>query len=276
MISPGGHVLTAMSSVLDTDDVEVTLDDGRRLKAVIVGADPGIDVAVLKVEASALPYFDLDDAARLQTGAGVFALSNLFGVAVGNEPVSVQEGVVAADTRLTAGLGVFETPYHGPTYVLDAATNNPGAAGGALVDRRGRFVGMLGKELQNKLNSTWLNYALPAAELKKSVARILSGSFSAEPQTDRQKAATPIDLKRLGIVLVPDILQRTPPYVDAVRPGSAAEKAGLRADDLIVLVGDRLVQSCKAVADELSYMPAGSSLHITVIRGREMIELGIK
>ena len=94
-------------------------------------------------------------------GTRVMAFSNLFGVAVGDEPVSVQRGTISVITRLEARRGVFETPYRGPVYVLDVTTNNPGAAGGALVTRRGELIGMLGKELRNSLNNTWLNYAVP-------------------------------------------------------------------------------------------------------------------
>jgi serine protease Do len=269
-------VLTVFSSVLDADEINVTLADGRRLEATLVGADPGADVAVLKIEADELPFFDLDEKSKLTPGARVLALSNLFGVAVGNEPVSAQRGIVSAVTRLTAGLGSFESPYRGLTYVLDASTNNPGAAGGALLDREGRLAGMLGKELQNKLNRTWLNHAIPTAELKKPVERILSGRFAAEPQPERKKASRPISLAALGVTLVPDVLYRTPPYIDAVRPGSATAKAGLRADDIVVLVNDRLVQSCKQLEEELSYIPAGSVLNLTVIRGNELLEFGVK
>ncbi|MBN2292545.1 MAG: trypsin-like peptidase domain-containing protein [Pirellulales bacterium] len=276
LISPDGHVLTALSSALDTDEINITLDDGRLMSATLVGADPGLDVALLKIEGKDFPFFDLTKGSKLEPGSRVLALSNLFGVAVGNEPVSAQRGVVSVNTRLVAGRGVFETPYHGPTYVLDASTNNPGAAGGALLDREGRLAGMLGKELQNKLNRTWLNYAIPTAELKKSADSILSGRFTVESRPGRKKASKPITLEQLGIALVPNVLYRTPPYVDSVRNGSAAAKVGLRADDLIVLVGDRLVQSCRELEDELSYIPVGSVLYLTVMREHELVEIGVE
>ena len=65
-----------------------------------------------------------------EAGTRVLAFSNLFGVATGDEPASVQHGIVAVKTRLEPAAASFETPYHGPVYVLDAMTNNPGAAGG--------------------------------------------------------------------------------------------------------------------------------------------------
>ena len=101
---------------------------------------------MLKIPATGLPYFRLAEAVKVEEGTGVLAVSNLFNVATGDEPASVQKGTIAAVTQLEARRGVFETPYHGPVYVLDVTTNNPGAAGGALVMRDGRLAGMLGKE----------------------------------------------------------------------------------------------------------------------------------
>ena len=165
-ISAEGHVLTALSYVLDTDHITVTLDDGRRYDAKLLGGDPRLEIAVLKIEATDLPHFDLAKAVPLDAGTRVLALSNLFDVAMGDEPASVQSGTVSVVTRLEARRGVFETPYHGPVYVLDVATNNPGAAGGALVTSRGELAGLLGKELRNSLNNTWLNYAVPIDQLR--------------------------------------------------------------------------------------------------------------
>ena len=82
-----------------------------------------------------------------------------------------------------------------------------------------------------------------------------------------------MDLARLGIVLVPDMLERTPAYVDEVRPGSPAARAGLRPDDLVLLVGDHLTQSCKALRTELEMIDRDDRVHLTVLRGQELIEV---
>ena len=82
-----------------------------------------------------------------------------------------------------------------------------------------------------------------------------------------------MDLARLGIVLVPDMLERTPAYIDEVRPGSPAARQGLRPDDLILLVGDRLIQSCKALRGELELIDRDDRVHLTVLRGQELIEV---
>ena len=173
------------------------------------------------------------------------AFSNLFNVAMGDEPDSVQSGTVSVVTRLEGRRGVFETPYHGPIYVLDVATNNPGAAGGALVNYRGELGGLLGKELRNSLNNTWLSYAVPIDQVRQSVEEIRTGKFiSLKELPPEKRPAHPMDASLLGIVLVPDVLERTPAYVDQVRPGTAAARAGLQSDDLILMVGNELAQSC--------------------------------
>ena len=98
LISAEGHVLTVWSYVLDTDYISVTLDDGRKFEAKLLGADPRLELAVLKIDAADLPHFDLAAAAAAEPGTRVLAFSNLFGVATGDEPASVQHGIVAAKT----------------------------------------------------------------------------------------------------------------------------------------------------------------------------------
>ncbi len=277
LVSSEGHILTVFSHVLDTDYITATLADGRKFEAKLLGADLRLEVAVLKIDGDDLPHFDLRGAVEVDAGARVLALSNLFGVATGNEPASVQHGIVSVKTRLRARRGVFETLYHGPVYVLDAMTNNPGAAGGVLLTRRGELVGVLGKELRNTLNNTWLNYALPIDELRELVEAILAGRFVAQRKDEaRPRPDRSLQLDMLGIVLVVDVVERTPPYVDRVRAGSPAARSGIRGDDLIVLLGDRLIQSCKALCEELEYIDFEDPIKLTVLRGHELLELTLQ
>ena len=277
LISPEGHILTAFSHVLDTEFITAVLADGGKFQAKLLGADPRLDVAVLKIDAAGLPYFDLRKAVKVEAGQRVLAFSNIFGVATGNEPASVQKGTVSVVTRLEARRGAFETPYRGPVYVLDMTTNNSGAAGGALVTRQGELAGMLGKEIRNATNDTWLNYAVGIEELRPFVDDIRAGKFVARPdvETDARPQRL-LDLASLGIVLIPDVLDRTPPYVDHVRPGSPAAAAGIRPDDLILLLGDRLVQSCKALASDLERVDDEDAIKLTVLRGQELIEVPLR
>ena len=277
VISADGFLLTVSSTVLDTDHVNVTLNDGRRFEARLLGVDPRLGIAVMKIEASDLPNFDLSRARDVEEGARVLAFSNMFNVATGNEPASVQHGVVSSKTRMDSRQGTYRTPYRGSVYVLDTVTSNPGTAGGALVTRGGRLVGLLGKELTNARNNTWLNHAIPIGELRASVKEIREGKFLASREDDqRKKPQRPLDVSMLGVVLVPDVVDRTPPYVDQVRPGSPADLEGLRPDDLIVLADDRLIQSCKSLAAELEYVALEDPIRLTVLRDGELLEVSLK
>jgi serine protease Do len=134
---------------------------------------------------------------------------------------------------------------------------------------------MLGKELRSSLTNTWLNYALPAAELRPSVERILAGEPPAAPPAPLAPQDA-LDLATLGLVLLPEVLDRTPPYVDAVLPGTPAAQAGLRPDDLLVFVGDKLVPSIRAVRAELANLERGAPVRFTVSRGAELLEITLQ
>ncbi len=81
---------------------------------------------------------------------------------------------------------------------------------------------------------------------------------------------------RLGVSLVPDVLERTPPFVDEVRAGSPAAAAGLQADDLIVFVGTHLVQSLKALAEELAQLEPDAEIRLVVLRSQDLIDVLLK
>ena len=277
LVSNEGHVLTVWSYVLDTDEISVTLNDGRKFAAKLLGTDPRLEVAVLKIDVDDATGFNLEAAVEAEPGTRVLAFSNLFGVATGDEAASVQKGAVAAKASLEARRGAYETPYNGPVYVLDAMTNNPGAAGGALVTHEGELLGLLGKELRNSLNNTWLNYAIPIGELRETVAAIESGKHMPRPLDDpARKSDNPLYLAHLGIVLVPDVLERTPPFIDEVRSGSPAAKAGLKPDDLLLFVNGRLVQSCQALVSELEFIDRDEAVQLTLMRGQELIDVSLQ
>ncbi|HEY1783892.1 MAG TPA: S1C family serine protease, partial [Pirellulales bacterium] len=241
------------------------------------GADPRLELAVLKIEAGDLPFFDLSKPMPAAEGTRVLAFSNLFGVATGEEPASVLHGTIAAVTTLDARRGAYETPYQGPIYALDAMTNNPGAAGGALTDLQGNLLGVLGKELRNARNNVWLNFAIPTAELASSIEAIRNGKNPANTKEAKpKKPDNPLTLDRLGLVLIPNVLDRTPPFVDDVRAGSPAASAGIHPDDLILLVDSQVVQSCAAVQKELSQLEADAEVRLTLMRGNDLLEVQVK
>lgn len=279
LISKDGHIVTAWSHLLDASEVVVVLNDGRRYPAKVLGAEPPLEVAVLKIEAPneelSLPFFDLEKhVGSASEGARVLGFSNMFQVATGDEAVSVLHGIIAAKTKFKARRGALEIPYEGQVYVVDAITNNVGSAGGLLTTRDGRLLGMIGRELRNSETNTWLNYSIPLTELRSSIQEIVTGKFSSSKKpVDEPDAARRYDPADFGFVLVPDVLLRTPAYVDSVLPNSPAAKLGLKPDDLVLFVNDELMQSVRTTLDELGRLEAGDTLKLVVRRGDQLLTM---
>ncbi len=277
LVSPDGHIATAWSYVLDVEPI-VVLDDGRRFESKIVGFEPTLELAVLKIEASGLPFFSVEGSADVRTGMPVLAISNLFNIAAGNEPASVMRGAIAAVTKLSARRGTFKTPYDGSVFLLDLVANNPGAAGGALVDAQGQLIGMLGKELRDASTGVWLNYALPASELRSAIGDIISGRKRTARQSERPllPRGEAHSLASLGLVMVPDILEKTPAFVDAVTKATPAAAAGVQADDLILLIGEDRIDGQRSLKETLRRIDRRDTIQLTIQRGSEIVPLSLK
>jgi serine protease Do len=274
LISGDGHILTVWSYVLDTDYITIVLDDGRKFEGKIVGADPRLEMAVLKIDSQELDHFSLSKSIVLQPGARILTISNLFGVATGNEPCSVLHGIVAATTSLNARRGAFKSPYQGPIYVLDAISNNPGAAGGALTDSYGNLAGLLGKELRNAQNGTWLNYALPIAQLTTAVEDIIAGRTRPRSFDETvNRPDNPHTLKSLGIRMVPDVLAKTPPFVDSITRKSVAEQKGIQPDDLILYLNNRRIDSLNTLVNEIALIDKIDDITVVIQRDNNLIDI---
>jgi serine protease Do len=189
--------------------------------------------------------------------------------------VSVQHGVVAARTALTARRGRFDVPYRGPVYIVDAVTNNSGAAGGVLTTLDGRLLGMIGRELRNADNHIWINYAIPISELAEPIQAIVEGRAAREQVPPAENAATGYVPADFGLVLVPDVVHRTPAYIEDIRPGSPLHGLGLAPDDLIVFVNDELVPSIRVLEEQLARLQAEDDLSIVVRRGNQLVQVRI-
>lgn len=273
-ISEDGYILTSWSYVLEAE-VTVTLNDGQKFPGALVGYDPQLEIAILKIDANGLSHFKLDSAVSAKLGARVLAFSNLYGVATGDEPVSVQTGVVSALTKLSSRRGAFESAYTGDVYLVDAIINNPGANGGVLCDRKGRLLGLIGKELRDNSLDTWLNFAIPIDSISSSVQEMLDGKTIVQDRSNEQKPSEPMTMSLMGLVLIPDVVDRTPPFIDRIVAGSAAAEAGLRADDLVISVNRKLCPSVKDLSQELEYVDRDSRLLLTVRRNNDFIEVEI-
>jgi serine protease Do len=307
IISKDGYVLTVASQLLDTSDLVVHLYDGQRMKAQVVVVEPELDAAIVKIRAEGrkledplgfdLNYFDIAEAAKrppATVGDWALALSNTFEIALRDEPLSLQRGVIMAHTKLAGRRGVFEFPYTGDVYVTDMIMNNPGAAGGALIDRKGNLLGVIGREIKNSLSDTWMNYAIPVtAKAEVKIRELVKDKDGKEKEEERTVSVSmtefavkgmkgeykPILGKTtikgeggyIGIIFVPDILERTPAYVEDVVPGSPAAKAGIRPDDLVSFVDGEPVVSIKGFREWLQKNTRpGQQIRIEVRRGESL------
>lgn len=303
IISKDGYVLTVASQLLDTTDLVVHLYDGQRMKAQVVVVEPELDAAIIKIRAEGkqledplgfdLDYFDFAEAARrphAAVGDWVVAMSNTFEIALRDEPLSLQRGVVMAYTKLAGRRGVFEFPYTGEVYVTDMIMNNPGAAGGALVDIKGNLRGIIGREIKNSLSDTWMNYAIPVTGSVK-VKEIVKDKDGKETEVEKtismpefvtlgvQGKYKPITRPTIvageggyhGVIFVPNVLERTPAYVEDVVPGSPAAKAGIRPDDLISFVDGEPIISIKSFHEWMKKNTRpGQQIRIEVRRGEAL------
>jgi serine protease Do len=290
IISRDGYILTVYSPMLDTRDLRIHMADGTRYHGKVVCFEPELDVALVKIDKKNLDlehYFDFVKAAGRRTwepGTGVLAFSNQFNIAVRDEPMSVQRGVIASSSKLYGRIGIFEATYRGNVYVVDAITNNPGAGGGAITTRKGELVGLIGKELRNELTNTWINYAIPlnasvdvpTKEGKKrtvSILELVQKKQDYKPAPKREKV---VNQAFDGIVLVPNVVERTPPYVEEVVPGSPADRAKLQPDDLIVYVDGLPVGDINSYQELMATYPPGSDVKLEIQRGDKLLTVPLK
>ena len=290
LVSPKGHILTAAAPFLDGRDLRLHLPDGRKYAFKVKVIEPEFDAAVLEIVQPKkevlpleLPYFDVQAAAqnlKVEPGTWVMALSNMYKVAERDEMMSVQRAMITAVGKLSARRGQFEVPYHGDVLYLDTITNNPGAAGGAVIDRHGHLLGMIGKEFRNNQTDTWVNYALPLntkaeVTIKGEKKTFTLAQFVELAINDKWVKSDPRESKddiknprvHTGIIFVPKVVERTPPYIEAVEPNSPAAKAGLKPDDLVIYLDGEPVYSTDIFRDLLKRYQPGEKVQIEIRRG---------
>ena len=169
--------------------------------------------------------------------------------------------------------------------MVDAITNNPGAGGGVITTRKGELVGLIGRELRNELTNTWMNYCVPfnatAETPGKDGKKIRTSILDLwEKKEKYNPVKINLDKKRgggyTGIVLVHNVLEFTPPYVEQVDPGSPAAKAGLKADDLIVYMDGLPINNIQAFKEMIELYRPGDTIKLEVERARKLTTVSIK
>lgn len=248
--SEKGYILTNHHVVDRAVEISVHLSDGRTLKAELVGSDPEADIAVVKVDADNLTALPLADSDGLRVGDFVVAIGNPFGLGS-----SATSGMISALGRSGLGIEGYED------FIQTDASINPGNSGGALVDLHGRLVGINTAILSKSGGNMGIGFAIPinmASEIMGQLVKygeVHRGQLGAQAQdlTPELAAAFSIDSRRGAVVT-------------QVTPESPADKAGLKAGDVITSINGHPVGDSADVHNAIGLLRVGQKVTLKVQR----------
>ena len=238
-----GYVMTNAHVVKDAREMLVTLRDNRRLPAKLVGADPGTDIALLKVDPKNLVEARFGDSDALQVGDFVLAIGNPFGLGQ-----TVTSGIVSALGRSGLSVEGFEH------FIQTDASINPGNSGGALINLKGELVGINTAIIGPAGGNVGIGFAVPAV-----MARAVMDQLIRYGEVKRG---------RLGISMQ-DVLGGEGAVIADVQAGSPAAQAGLRKGDVVTALNGRPVRGAAELRARLGVVPVGETVELRLRRGAE-------
>ncbi|MFR6290084.1 MAG: S1C family serine protease [Peptococcaceae bacterium] len=254
-----GYIVTNYHVIENATSVTVTLNDGTEYDARIVGSDSSSDLAVLKVEANGLPTAEFGDSDELQIGELVVAIGNPLGY-----ENTVTDGIVS-------GLNRQLTNYTDTmTLIQTNAAINSGNSGGALVNSKGEVVGINSAKLVAS-NAEGMGFALSINEVKPILEELISKGHVSRPYLGVTiNSNYQVDEDTAEKYEIPMGIQ----IADVVK-GGPADKAGLRAGDIIYKVDDTLIQSFEDLSDIIDNSQVGDQLRVLANRNGEKITANV-
>lgn len=257
IVSSDGYVLTNNHVVEDAKEITVTLPDKREFSGTVVGLDPQTDLAVIKVEATGLPYVQWGDSSTLQVGEYVLAVGNPFGL---NSTVTL--GIVSALGRGGMGITQYED------FIQTDAAINPGNSGGALVNTKGELVGINTAIFSRSGGYQGVGFAVPT-KLAKPVytslvksGTVVRGFLGVGIQAVTPDLANSFHLDKAQGALVTNVL-----------PGSPADQAGIQRGDVIVEYEGQVVEDPRTLQGQVVGTVVGNSISMVVMREGKKIRL---
>jgi Do/DeqQ family serine protease len=254
IISSNGYILTNNHVIADADELTVILNDDREFTAKVIGTDPKTDVAVIKIEAENLPAATLTDSAKLRIGDVVFAIGNPLGVGQ-----TVTMGIVSATSRR---VGILDVDGYEDFIQTDAAINQ-GNSGGALIDARGRLVGINSAIISTSQGNIGIGFAIPinlASSIMHSIidtGKVSRGYLGVATYPITPETAESFGLKSSQKGLI--ITELNP-------PDGPAAKAGLKFEDVIVAINDKDVNSVDDLRLAIAQTAPNTKVAITFFR----------
>ena len=255
IVSASGYVLTNYHVIEAAEQIEVSLNDGRDLKARLVGSDPETDLAVLQIEAEAseelkLPAISLGRMDDVIVGDVVLAIGNPFGVGQ-----TVTMGIVSALGRSHLGINTFEN------FIQTDAAINPGNSGGALVDTHGKLLGINTAIYSRSGGSLGIGFAIPISTAGSVMEQIIQtgtvtrGWIGVEAQEITPELAESFELKDASGALIA-----------GVQRGSPADASGIRPGDILLSVEGKPVKDPQVMLDLIAALKPGASVPFRLLR----------
>ncbi|MCH7821347.1 MAG: DegQ family serine endoprotease [Proteobacteria bacterium] len=248
--SARGYILTNHHVVENADTIQISLIDGKILDAEIIGSDPATDIALIKVEAENLVEMPIGDSEVMRVGDFVLAIGNPFGLGH-----TVTSGIVSALGRTGINRNGYED------FIQTDASINPGNSGGALVNMRGELVGINSAIISRSGGNVGIGFAVPTAIASSIMLQILDFG-----EVRRGLLGVRIQTIDAAIARVLEASVDSGALIALVDPGSAAEDAGLRVDDIIIEVNDKKISSASELRNTIGLMGSGEQINIKYIR----------
>ncbi len=251
IISTDGYVMTNNHVVNGADEIFVKFSDGRELEAKLVGSDPEVDIAILKIQSKeTFKPAEFGNSDNISVGQWAIAFGNPLGL---NDTMTV--GIVSAKGRSSLGIEKIEN------FIQTDAAINQGNSGGPLVDISGKVIGINTAIYSPSGGSIGIGFAIPAnlaVNIKDSIIR--TGKV--------ERAFLGIELQDLNPQLVKQFNLSTSNgvLVTNVTEGSPAEKAGLKSGDVITQLNDSRVNSASQLIAQIASLKVGSNISLTYIR----------
>lgn len=282
LLSSDGWVVTQNSIIGNVNLVQIRSADDVPIPVKVVLRDSSSGLAFLKVDLTALPApkpVTMGDSDIVRPGQGVLHVGNPFGLARGkNAQLSVNHGVVTSVHKLN----VSGNRFTGKVIQTDAGFN-PGGYGGALVNLKGELIGIAVTIRTSRRTNTEISFAVPVNDVKKLLAdarRKAAGSVASptKPKTESPtKAARPTGTPGyLGAYMLDDSTGTRGAYIDRVIPGSPADVAGLKAEDLVVAANSKPLKNGNDLLKLLVGATEGQTLKLTIERDGIRLEIEVK
>src|SRR5262245_6945909 len=255
--SKNGYIVTNAHVVENANEITVTLQDGKDLKADLVGSDTPSDVAVLKVKSDSLVQIGLGDSAKVEVGDFVVAIGNPFGL-----QHTVTSGIISGLSRTNINPEGFED------FIQTDASINPGNSGGALVNLKGELIGINTAILSRSGGNIGIGFAIPVNMAHSVMDQLVKyGSVKRGLLGVSMYTVTPDIAQSLGLANAQGAL------VSQVVDGSAADKAGIHTGDVITSVNGQPVKSNGELRNAIGLLRIGDKVDIGLLRDGKAMRL---